>query len=102
MTSVRFKRLLPAILGGILVLHFSLTCLYLTPLNPVKVALLPYIATYIEPFFQQRWELFAPNPLVDTRMLLIACRVRNERGEIEERPWSNMTASFRALKERYQ
>jgi hypothetical protein len=102
MISARFKRAFPAILAGFLVFHFSVTCLYLTPLNPIKVALLPYVSAYIEPIFQQRWELFAPNPIVDTRMLLIACRVKDEQGVIEERPWSNMTASFRALKERYR
>lgn len=82
--------------------HFGITCAHLTPLNPIKVALLPYLSAYIHPFFDQRWELFAPNPVVDTRLLLIACRVKNERGEIEDRPWSNMTAAFRAQKERYR
>jgi hypothetical protein len=93
---------LPAILAGFLMLHFGITCLHLTPLNPVKITLLPYLSEYTQPLFQQRWDLFAPNPIVDTRMLLIACRVRTERGDIEERPWSNMTAQFRALKERYR
>jgi hypothetical protein len=97
-----FTRALPGILGGVLVFHFAITCLYLTPLNPIKIALLPYLSEYTQPLFQQRWDLFAPNPIVDTRMLLIACRVKSEGGEIEERPWSNMTAQFRAQKERYR
>lgn len=95
-------RALPAILGGVLVLHFAVTCLYLSPLNPIKIALLEYVSEYMQPFFQQRWDLFAPNPLVDTRMLLISCRIKNERGELEERPWSNMSAPFRAQKQRYR
>jgi len=95
-------RVLPAILGAVLFLHFAITCVYLTPLNPIKIELLPYLSQYMHPFFQQRWDMFAPNPLVDTRMLLISCRIQNERGELEERPWSNMTAPLRAQKERYR
>ncbi|MGH9885569.1 MAG: DUF5819 family protein, partial [bacterium] len=95
-------RALPAVLGGVLVLHFAMTCLYLSPLNPIKIALLEYVSEYMQPFFQQRWDLFAPNPLVDTRMLLISCRIKNDRGELEERPWSNMSAPFRAQKQRYR
>ncbi|MEO7735563.1 MAG: DUF5819 family protein [Kofleriaceae bacterium] len=102
MARAGITRVLPGILGGVLVLHFAITLVYLTPLNPIKIELLPYVSQYMQPFFQQRWDMFAPNPLVDTRMLLISCRTKNEHGELEERPWSNMTAPLRAQKERYR
>ncbi|HVE86991.1 MAG TPA: DUF5819 family protein [Myxococcales bacterium] len=94
--------MLPAILGGILAFHFTVVGLFVTPLNPVKLVLIPYLDAYIRPFFTQRWELFAPDPVVPTRLLLVACRMKNEQGEVEERPWSNMSAPFRAMKEKYR
>jgi uncharacterized protein DUF5819 len=101
-TKVRLIRALPGILAAALLLHFGITCLYLTPLNPIKPALIPALEGYMSPFFTQQWGLFAPNPKVDTRLLLVACKVVNEQGQVEERPWSNMTAPFRALKQKYR
>jgi hypothetical protein len=89
-------------LAAVLLLHFGITFLYLTPLNPIKPAIIPALEGYMSPLFTQHWELFAPNPRVDTRLLLVACRVVNEQGQVEERPWSNMTAPFRALKQKYR
>lgn len=98
----RALHFLPAALIAALALHFAMTLAYLTPVNPVKVRALTLIHSYMVPLFEQRWELFAPDPLVDTRYLLVSCRVRNQSGELEERPYSNMTAAFRALKHRYR
>jgi Family of unknown function (DUF5819) len=104
MKTLRAKLLkwLPAALLLGLGIHFGITLIYLTPLNPVKLRLLPLVNRYMVPFFEQRWELFAPDPLVDTRLLLVSCRLVDAQGNVEERPWSNMTSAYRDLKHRYR
>ena len=94
--------MLPGVLVAALAVHFTVTLAFLTPLNPVKLRLLPIINGSLVPVFEQRWELFAPDPMVDTRYLLVACRVADAQGNVEERPYSNMTAAYRDLKHRYR
>jgi hypothetical protein len=98
----RFLKVLPALLIAALVIHYAFTLAFLTPLNPVKLRALPLINAYMVPLFEQRWELFAPDPLVDTRYLLVSCRLKREGGGVDERPYSNMTAAYRELKHRYR
>ncbi len=103
-THLRSKILIavPFVLVAVLAVHFTVTLAFLTPLNPVKLRVLSSVNWYMVPLFEQRWELFAPDPLVDTRYLLVACRVADAQGNIEERPYSNMTAAYRDLKQRYR
>jgi len=84
-------RWLPLALLALLIVHFGATAIYLTPANPVKLRLLPAIQSYIEPLFTQKWELFAPDPLVDTRLLLLSCRLPSPGGGDVDTPWSDMT-----------
>jgi hypothetical protein len=98
----RFLKVLPGLLVAALVVHFTFTLAFLTPINPVKLRVLPLINSYMVPLFEQRWELFAPDPLVDTRFLLVSCRLKRPDGGIEERPYSNMTTAYRELKHRYR
>ncbi|WP_434391220.1 DUF5819 family protein [Melittangium boletus] len=93
---------MPALLLGGLALHFSLTLAFLTPLNPIKLRLLPLIDGYIQPFFNQRWSLFAPNLEAKTRYLLVSCRGEDARGVSTERPWMNITLPLHELKQRYR
>lgn len=87
---------------GALVVHFAFTLAFLTTLNPLKVRALPLINAYMVPLFEQRWELFAPDPMVDTRYLLVGCRTQDPAGGLQEKPFTNMTAAFRELKHRYR
>lgn len=100
-TKLRFKRLalhvLPPALLAVLVGHFTMTLLYLMPVNPIKLRVERVVGGYIEPFFAQNWSLFAPDPLVDTRDLLVSCRVAAP--EARETPWMNVTAPVRKLKQ---
>lgn len=98
----RLLRWLPVALLGWLVVHFAFTLAFLTPVNPIKLRQLAIINRYMLPLFEQHWELFAPDPLVDTRLLLVSCRLRDDAGGIDERPYSNMTAAYRELKHRYR
>lgn len=52
-------------------IHFTLTILYVGPLNPMKVNCLPILDIYIGRFFPQNWNLFAPNPLSSDQLLLV-------------------------------
>jgi hypothetical protein len=85
-----------------LFLHFSLTLAFLTPLNPVKLRLLPLLDSYINPFFHQRWSLFAPEVEAQTRYVLVSCRGEDARGVMQEQPWVNITLPLHQLKQRYR
>jgi hypothetical protein len=95
-------RVLPAALIGMLALHFGMTMAFLTPLNPVKVRLNAVIEGYINPFFQQRWTLFAPDIEAKTRYVLVACRGEDAQGVLQEQPWVNITLPLHELKQRYR
>jgi hypothetical protein len=78
----------------VLAVHFALTLAYLTPANPIRLEHQGPILAYMEPFFSQNWSLFAPDPTVDTRYLLVACR-RHSDGPDEHAGWINITAPLR-------
>lgn len=66
--------------------HFLVIGLYLTPLNPVKLHVNPWIMGYVNPVFAQNWHLFAPDP-VDSSLSLIG-KCRNGAAESE---WFDIT-----------
>jgi hypothetical protein len=92
MTPAQQKALrwIPIALIGALTLHFSITVLYLTPLNPLKSRTMSIVRGYMEPYFSQRWTLFAPDPIQDHRFVLVSCRVRDGAGE-RETEWLDIT-----------
>ncbi len=46
-----------------LIAHFTLTLIYVLPLNPVKLAWQPFLNATIGTYFPQNWNLFAPDPI---------------------------------------
>ena len=54
----------------IMLFHASMTVLYNSPINPIKVKLGFIIDNYMNPLFSQNWNLFAPNP-VSTNMDIV-------------------------------
>jgi hypothetical protein len=99
--SPRRRAIATALVGATLAIYFSLVVVHLMPMNPIKLRLDPLVNRCIQPYFAQSWELFAPNPVLDTRSLLVSCRLRNRDGATTETPWSDMTAPLRQLKNRY-
>jgi hypothetical protein len=97
----RFARIgfivLPVLLLSALGIHFLMTLAYLTPLNPMKLRYDTANQAYMQPFFSQNWQLFAPNPANDTRILMVACRVQNETGETTTMTWSDISTPLRAM-----
>jgi hypothetical protein len=98
----RTKVALALLVGGAIATHFTLTAAYVAPPSPLKLAMQPAFDAYMEPYFAQRWSLFAPDPVTDMRELLLSCRVRNDAGAIEETPFTDITAPLRAMKARYR
>ena len=85
----------PALLILVLVFHFLMTLAYLTPLNPVKLNVQHANLAYMQPLFIQNWQLFAPNPVHDTRVLMVSCRVRNTDSTITATEWSDISTPLR-------
>lgn len=78
----------------LLIVHFAFTVAYLMPPNPLRLEHQAAISGYMEPYFAQNWSLFAPDPIVDTRLLLVACRRRGH-GPDAHVSWTNITAPLR-------
>lgn len=72
-----------------LALHFTLTLLYLHPISVVGLGSRDAVTQYMEPYFQQRWTLFAPDPPLDDRRLDYQCEFD---GEITA--WTSRTAGL--------
>lgn len=51
----------PALLA-VLLFHFTLVGLHVSPPNPVSIRTEPLIHAYMLPYLAQRWQLFAPEP----------------------------------------
>lgn len=61
--------------------HVALTILLASPPNPAQLALSDALTAYQRPHFQQNWQLFAPTPISDERILLVRARVRGEQAD---------------------
>ena len=91
-----------AVLGvalAALTFHFGMTLLYLTPTNPIRMAMAAPMDGYMLPWFEQRWELFAPSPVGATRYLLVACRTDEDEAEP---PWHDVSSALLDAKYRYR
>jgi len=75
------------ILCPLLIVHFVITYLHLSPLNPLKVAAYPLVSWYTSDVFAQNWSLFAPNPIHHNSTLLVQCRIKGG----EETAWFNIS-----------
>lgn len=81
------------VLLGAGALHIGATALWLTPTNPIREAAQGELSEYLQPFFRQNWNLFAPNPATSNPNLLVRAQVRDvDSGELVETEWFNVTA----------
>lgn len=65
-------RLLHFTLASLLVVHFLIIGFYLLPNNPLKHQFKYEIEGYVNPFFGQSWNLFAPNPANTNTTILMS------------------------------
>lgn len=63
------------VLLTLLAFHLAATVLYLTPPNPIRIALHRPVERYMHPYFSQSWRLFAPDPGGTDGVVLVECRV---------------------------
>ncbi len=64
--------------------HFAMTVAYVAPLNMAKIRVLPVLQAYMEPYFAQGWELFAPDPILQSKYLMVSCRMTDLTGKVIE------------------
>ena len=95
---------LAAMLIGLCVIgvHFGATAFYVMPLNPMKVSVMGPLRAYVEPYFGQGWELFAPDPLVKAPFLGVACRLEHPDGSVEESSERDVSTDLYWLHHRYR
>lgn len=67
-------RLCALVLLGLFTFHFAATTLYLTPPNPIRIALHRPVERYMRPYFSQSWRLFAPEPGGTDGTVFVECR----------------------------
>ncbi len=74
------------VLGGVaaaslamVLVHFSVTLLYVFPLNPLKASVRVEILRYAGTLFAQNWSLFAPLPIHSNFGLFVRCQTRDKR-----------------------
>lgn len=82
-SPVLLSALLLALALG-LILHFAMTVAYVAPLSMAKIRALPVLQTYMEPYFAQGWELFAPDPILQSKYLMVSCRMEDSQGRVSE------------------
>jgi hypothetical protein len=64
-----------ALCGVILCVHFSAIQLANMPLSPLKLRLANVLDAYVNPYFTQRWNFFAPQPINYDVSLIARARV---------------------------
>lgn len=81
-----------AFCAAVFVFHFTAVQLANMPLSPLKLRLANQLDAYVNPFFTQRWNFFAPNPLDKDVFLLARGRYhpRNSSAVVET-PWTEIT-----------
>ncbi|WP_018922918.1 DUF5819 family protein [Salsuginibacillus kocurii] len=68
--------------------HFLFTLLDVIPFNPVSAKHNNQVYEYMEPLFNQTWELFAPDPVADNRTIYM--QIKEENGEKSD--WYDITS----------
>lgn len=82
------------VIGGIVaaaaIFHATMTILYLSPPNLVKLATEKVVHAYMAPLFYQDWHLFSPNPGISSTELWVRCKAPRE-------DWTQWLSPFEEL-----
>ncbi|TXS55815.1 DUF5819 family protein [Streptomyces sp. t39] len=77
-TTHRTTRRAALLIGGALLgVHMTLAALSQAPLSPAKLVYGDRVAAYLDPYFSQNWQLFAPTPMSDDRGILARATCRD-------------------------
>ncbi|WP_406284607.1 DUF5819 family protein [Embleya sp. NBC_00896] len=71
--------------------HVAFVFLHVAPSNALSQEYQDETNTWIYPYFEQNWALFAPNPMSENFRVQAQSRVRNPDGTITESGWSDLT-----------
>ncbi|WP_285777838.1 DUF5819 family protein [Microtetraspora sp. NBRC 13810] len=75
-----------------LVFHFVAVFLFVAPRNAISAMSAPVVEGYINPYFRQNWELFAPDPVDYNSRVLVRAKVRDSGGAERQTGWLDITA----------
>ncbi|MEU0564886.1 DUF5819 family protein [Nonomuraea sp. NPDC005983] len=75
-----------------LVFHFVAIFLFVAPPNPISAMTAPIVNGYLNPYFRQNWELFAPDPIDSNTHVLVRAKIRNAGGQESQTGWLDISA----------
>ncbi|MDQ0960351.1 hypothetical protein QFZ66_004229 [Streptomyces sp. B4I13] len=78
------------------VVHVSLVFLHVAPANTISKRYSPLINSWVYPFFEQNWRLFAPDPESVNRQILARTAHTGSDGSFRVSPWFDLTAVDRS------
>jgi hypothetical protein len=78
--------------GVVLALHFVMTFLYVAPRNAISAKYDQEIGSYIFPYFDQDWQLFAPGPVKTDPHMLVRAKIAGPTGQEQVTSWLDITA----------
>ncbi len=79
-------------LAAVVVIHTVLVALWLAPAGPVRDAAGPSrLAFYVNPYFQQSWDVLEPSAQQVDEALWVRARVRVGEDDLEQSDWVNVT-----------
>lgn len=82
------KKIFAVFLAICFCIHFTLTAIYILPLNPVQAKGVHITNSYMHPLFVQNWQLFAPNPLSNNIYVFLQAQDSNG----EESEWYDLSS----------
>ena len=82
---------LSSILTAVLLFHFAIVFIYLSPDNPVRDRYWDWIERYMTPLFTQNWNLFAPNPVNRHENLPIRFEYKDAKGGTKQSEWMEIS-----------
>ncbi|MFJ9020972.1 DUF5819 family protein [Streptomyces sp. NPDC102259] len=81
--------------------HVILVFLHVAPANTVSKRYSPLISSWVYPFFEQNWRLFAPDPESVNRQILARTAHTRSDGSVQVSPWFDLTAVDRSAVEHH-
>ncbi len=73
-------------------LHILLVFLHVAPSNEISKRYSGQIDAWINPLFEQNWQLFAPDPETSTRQISVRTRTTTTEGAAQVSDWFDLTA----------
>ena len=76
-----------------MIFHLTMTAIYLSPPNLLKIEYIDLAQKYMGPFFKQNWHLFSPDPGFSSSKLWLRCQDNNKKWSHWADPFSKVLTS---------